>query len=1299
MNAEVPSYQDLKKKIRYLEFELAQAKHDASREKKRADKYHFLIEHCSDIVFSTDEQGVYTYVSPSHERILGRGDEVLGQSIFDSIHPADVEYVKATFRAALDSGRQSRVEFRYHHPLRGYIWLESIGQRHLLDGGTVQTVITSRDITERKRIENELEKSEQDKALILNSITDMVAFYDSPALRIQWATQSSAESVGQDQEDLIGRFCYEIWAGSDVPCSGCPVLNTFHTGRCSESEQMTPDGRTWSIKAFPACDGEGRLKGVVEIGRELTEQRQKDQALANAELEKRTILEHIAEPVILQDLEHRVIWANRAAAAKAGCNQEDLFGRFCYEFWSQDGSPCLDCPVKRAVQTGVYQLCEKATPDNTLWSIRACPVRNDQGQITHTVLITEDITERKRAEQALLESEERYRFIAENTVDCIWILNLDFAFTYINQAIFPMTGYTAEEWVGSKLQDHCDQKNLQLMLEAVDQAFQNLPETSGITFETEILKKNNEPLPVEINGTLILDEQGSPVGMQGVTRDISERKHSQEAITTLNQCLQTILDSIPADIYVSDMLCHEVLFMNRHMKQSFGRDCAGEACWKAFRDEDGPCPHCTNPKLIDDQGNPKGVVTWEGFNPISRKWYLNCDQAIRWVDGRYARIQIALDISERMGVEHALRESEKRYKVLFENANEGIMVAQHGKFDLVNSKAIDILGWPRHDLVTRPFLDFVHPDDRECVQSHHSLRLTGRENPSYDFRIITAQGEIRWLMISGVAIDWKDEPAVLAFIFDITEQKKAHQERKQAVQQLQESEERYRSLIENLNIGVFRNSPDPSGCYIQANPELLDLFGYQSMDELKDSHVAENYRDPEKRAAFLTKIQKQGWLKNEVLQMKKRDGTPILASVNAKSVYDENGRIKWIDGVIEDITARVEMEEELVKAKEAAEAANKAKSEFLANMSHEIRTPLNGIMGMLQVMKTTELDLEQQEYVDMATKASQRLTKLLSDILDLSKVEADSVEIREEPFQLKEVMDSISDIFSQGFQQNHNELRVRLSDDIPERLIGDCTRLTQVLFNLIGNANKYTHGGTVDVSACAFDSGEGTSCRVLITVQDNGNGISDDNLERVFEAFTQAHELHSPYAREYEGAGLGLPLVKRLVHLMGGTLAVASQKDEGTAVYVCLPFGSEPSLEQSPRDCLAQDGHFEGRGLSVLVVDDDQLTQYYARRLLEKWGLTVLVADNGEQALVELTKNEVDCILMDVQMPVLDGVEATKRIRISKADYKDIPIIALTAFAMTGDRETFLQAGMDDYIAKPVDRDDLIRVLERHLPD
>jgi CheY-like chemotaxis protein/anti-sigma regulatory factor (Ser/Thr protein kinase) len=309
------------------------------------------------------------------------------------------------------------------------------------------------------------------------------------------------------------------------------------------------------------------------------------------------------------------------------------------------------------------------------------------------------------------------------------------------------------------------------------------------------------------------------------------------------------------------------------------------------------------------------------------------------------------------------------------------------------------------------------------------------------------------------------------------------------------------------------------------------------------------------------------------------------------------------------------------------------------------------------------------------------------------------MDIREEAFDLGGVMQSIEDIFTQVARGNGNALRIRKAGRIPEKLYGDSTRLTQVLFNLVGNACKYTQQGSVDVAAAPLPSSEEGSCRILFTVSDTGPGIADEKLEKVFEQFTQARDEGSCYSREFEGAGLGLPLARRLVDLMGGTMSIDAGVGEGTVFYVSLPFRIQEGAGLGTGSRQGGQESSQGRMLKVLLADDDPATQLQVQRLLEKQGMTVRVAPDGEQVLADLAVDGFDCILMDVQMPVLDGLEATRRIRSSRGSFRDIPIIALTAFAMSGDRERFLAAGMDDVIAKPVDLAELLEVVHRHTGD
>jgi signal transduction histidine kinase/CheY-like chemotaxis protein len=381
-----------------------------------------------------------------------------------------------------------------------------------------------------------------------------------------------------------------------------------------------------------------------------------------------------------------------------------------------------------------------------------------------------------------------------------------------------------------------------------------------------------------------------------------------------------------------------------------------------------------------------------------------------------------------------------------------------------------------------------------------------------------------------------------------------------------------------------------------------------------------------------------------------------------------------------------------------ADAANKSKSAFLASMSHEIRTPMNGIFGLLQLLQTTALDDEQGEYVEMTMNVAKNLLNLLNDILDLSKVEAGKIDIHDSEFNLSDLCRSMPSIFIEQIHKKNIALTINIAPDVPSPIISDEVRLRQVLFNLVGNAMKFTASGSVNVQI-GVGSNVGHKRTLHFFVTDTGIGIPEDQIGKLFEPFAQVDDSLS---RKHQGAGLGLSIVKHLVELMGGSIGLESILGQGTTVRFDIPVGfleqKKPVTYQefSRSDSVKVNIQEQPLNLKILLVEDDEVSQIFVKRLLVKYGADIVCAQNGEDALQILSNGIFDIVLMDIRMPVMDGITAAKHIRKMDCEAcRNIPIIAMTANAMSGDREKVLAAGMDDYIAKPLEVDALRAIIDR----
>jgi len=647
-------------------------------------------------------------------------------------------------------------------------------------------------------------------------------------------------------------------------------------------------------------------------------------------------------------------------------------------------------------------------------------------------------------------------------------------------------------------------------------------------------------------------------------------------------------------------------------------------------------------------------------------------------DGTFARTHCILqDITTEKEHSQAYAQSKSEFRALLDSTgNEAALIEPNGTIQAVNTAMGRYLGLPPRETPGLNIFSFLSQDSFEIrTKTIATVAATGIPLQFCDHE----NGRYLEHSLEPVHDDTGRVRSVAIHVCDITDQK-------QILDKQRTSEARYRRLFQNESdaILIFRLADQQ---IIDANPAAQKLFGY-SRQELLQLKMHQLSSDPE---ASRQRISRLGERQRPLSQRnyRKKDGTVFPAELSATGYRIGGTPIRC--AIIRDISERVRQEQELLDAKQRAEAANRSKSAFLATMSHEIRTPLNGIMGMLQILSDSGLSPEQSRFTDLALTSSRNLLQLLSDILDLSKVEAGRLELVTETFSLQELLDSIRESFAISLQGKSVSLRTTTAPDVPQLLLGDPGRIRQILFNLIGNAVKFTVAGEISVEVSRLPTPDRTTSRLLFTVADTGFGNPAQKIEQIFSPFTQ---VDGTLAREYDGAGLGLSIVNRLVKLMNGTVTIDSVEDHGTSISFTLEM-DRPLVEPSPLPTPQKLRPLSRKG-TILVAEDNRVNSMVLQHMLQKRGFEVRCVDTGKEAIALLQSVRVDCILMDIQMPEMDGLEATRIIR-QKLNMK-VPIIAVTAHAMLEDEARFVAAGMDGRISKPLDEKELLTMLSDLLP-
>ena len=914
-------------------------------------------------------------------------------------------------------------------------------------------------------------------------------------------------------------------------------------------------------------------------------------------------------------------------------------------------------------------------PCNKYYNYVYQPIFNDNQKVTGVTVMATDITELVFSRKTVEESETLFRLALFLTAKTVFKQDAQLKYTWIYNT---HPSFIMKNLVGKTDSELMDDDAAEI-LTTIKQSVLN----TGITFMGEVELQIDDKL---LDFTIIIEatknNDGIIDGIIAVSEDITERKLAQEKLAYRTALLEAhneasidglLLVDTRGKILSFNQRFVEIWNIPQHILNNNDDDAA-----LSFAMNQLVNPEQFMEKVKYSYNHPSETsfdeLKFKDGKIIERNGY-----AVVGIDGTYYACSWTFkDITERKRTEQDLKNTKEQLELTFKNIPAGVyLIDAKGKMVYVNDRGAAVYGdftpeymLENNDLSTqlkiadKLFERFDENGNYFSAQNSPAYisLTTGKPSQAILKQINKVTRQQKWYYIQGAPLlDEKGNVSlVLITTTDITKQKQASQYA--------------RSLIESSLDPFVTISAD--GKITDVNEASIKVTGVER-EKLIDTDFSNYFTEPEKAQEGYQQVFEKGFVTDYPLTIKHKNGNLTDVLYNASVYKDNKGNVLGVFAAARDVTERNVFEKDLIHAKVSAENATKSKQQFLSNMSHEIRTPLNSILGFTNVLLKTELDLQQKEFVDAINTSGKSLNLLINDILDLAKVDAGKMTFETEPFEIRKSTTAILHSFDMKIKEKNLELVKEYDKKIPSIVVGDSLRLNQIILNLISNAVKFTHKGKIKLSIKLLHEDK-ENVNIEFVVSDSGIGIAGNKLNSIFNLFEQAEIKTST---SYGGTGLGLSIVKQLVEGQGGSISVKSKLGEGSTFSFTLSFGkTNLKLEE---EIVLINPNSEVKTLRVLVAEDVALNQLLIKIILNDFGFKYEIVGNGKLAIEKMQTNTFDIILMDLQMPEMNGCEATEYIR--KTLKSQIPIIALTADVTTMDISKCKEYGMDSYISKPID--------------